>query len=113
MRYSHAALLNISNDAWFDGTGAKSQLLAMSALRATETGLPVVRVANTGISGLLDPGQRELLPADLPLARDFSLPLTAHAATVATRIAPHATAFWLILGALALLVAARRTQEGI
>ena len=106
-----AALVNISNDAWFDGTGAKSQLLAMSAMRAVESGLPVVRVANTGISGMLYPGHHELLPEDLPLARDFSLPLTARTATVATRLAPLATACWLILGALALIAAARHPRK--
>lgn len=48
------ALLAITNDAWYGRTGAPHQFLAMTALRAAETGLPTVRAANTGISALID-----------------------------------------------------------
>ena len=47
-------LLAVTNDAWYGRTGAPHQFLAMTALRAAENGLPVVRAANTGISAIID-----------------------------------------------------------
>jgi apolipoprotein N-acyltransferase len=48
-------LVNITNDAWYGDSSAPYQLLAMSALRAVETHTPMVRVANTGISAVIQP----------------------------------------------------------
>jgi apolipoprotein N-acyltransferase len=47
-------LVNITNDAWFGRTSAPSQHLAMGTLRAIENRVPVVRVANTGFSAMVD-----------------------------------------------------------
>jgi len=48
-------LVNITNDAWYGESSAPYQLLAMTAMRAVETKTPIVRVANTGISALIEP----------------------------------------------------------
>ncbi len=48
-------LVNITNDAWYGQSSAPHQLLAMSAMRAVETKVPLVRVANTGISTVIEP----------------------------------------------------------
>lgn len=47
-------LVNVSNDSWFDRGAAPEQHFAMSVFRAPETGLPMVRVANGGVSAALD-----------------------------------------------------------
>jgi len=47
-------LLNITNDAWFGRTSAPYQHLAMATLRAVENRVPLVRVANTGFSAMVD-----------------------------------------------------------
>jgi apolipoprotein N-acyltransferase len=47
-------LVNITNDAWFGRTSAPYQHLAMVAVRAIENRTPIVRVANTGFSAMVD-----------------------------------------------------------
>jgi apolipoprotein N-acyltransferase len=57
-------LVVITNDAWFGrGAGSAEQHAWMSVLRAVETGRPVVRCGNTGISMFIDPGGRVLSTA--------------------------------------------------
>lgn len=48
-------LVNITNDAWYGFSSAPFQFLRMVAMRAIETGRPVARAANTGISAFIDP----------------------------------------------------------
>lgn len=48
-------LVNLTNDAWYGFSSAPYQFLRMVAVRAIETGRPVARAANTGISAFIDP----------------------------------------------------------
>ncbi|MDH5488846.1 MAG: apolipoprotein N-acyltransferase, partial [Rhodospirillaceae bacterium] len=67
---------NLTNDAWYGKTQGPHQHFALSRMRAVEEGLPLVRVANTGISGVVDGygrvvakaalGTRAIVDADLP-----------------------------------------------
>ena len=47
-------LVNITNDAWFGKSAASYQHMDMAVLRAVENRTPIVRVANTGVSGFID-----------------------------------------------------------
>jgi apolipoprotein N-acyltransferase len=46
-------MVNITNDAWYGTSSAPYQLLAMAAMRSVETKVPMIRVANTGISAVI------------------------------------------------------------
>lgn len=47
-------LLNVSNLAWFGDTIALSQHLAIARLRAMETGRPMLRATNTGVTAIIN-----------------------------------------------------------
>jgi apolipoprotein N-acyltransferase len=47
-------LVNITNDGWFGTSTGPSQHFATARFRAVEEGIPLLRAANTGISGVVD-----------------------------------------------------------
>jgi apolipoprotein N-acyltransferase len=58
-------LVTITNDAWFGRSSAAFQHFDQGAMRAIEQGRYVVRAANTGISGAVDPYGRPLVRTPL------------------------------------------------
>ncbi|MCP4385502.1 MAG: apolipoprotein N-acyltransferase [Hyphomicrobiales bacterium] len=69
-------LLNLTNDGWFGDTPGPHQHFLQARVRAVEEGLPMVRAANTGISGVvntygevqksLELGRRGIVDGSLP-----------------------------------------------
>lgn len=97
-----ATLLSVeTNDAWYKDTAAPHQHFAQSILRAVENRRFLVRAANTGVSGVIDPYGRVLTDT-----RTF-IPTIATASVAAmTEITPYTRlGDWPVaLAALALLV---------
>jgi len=58
-------LTTITNDAWFGKTSAPYQHFEQASVRAVELGRYLVRSANTGISGIVDPYGRVLQRSEI------------------------------------------------
>ncbi|MEE9387417.1 MAG: apolipoprotein N-acyltransferase [Paracoccaceae bacterium] len=88
-------MLMITNDAWFGNFVGPFQHLAQARARAIETGLPMVRAANTGVSAVID--ARGRVTGSLPLGvaghLDVRLPETLKA-----------TLYWRLGDKLALIM---------
>jgi apolipoprotein N-acyltransferase len=55
VRSGSELLTTITNDAWFGPTSAPYQHFAQASMRSIENGRYLVRAANTGITGIVDP----------------------------------------------------------
>jgi apolipoprotein N-acyltransferase len=118
-------LMTLTNDGWFEHSVATRQHLANAQLRTVETGLPMVRVADTGISCVIDRYGRirqELRGTDGStflegiLQADVQVPI-APEMTFYTRhgdLFAHTCLALTIAASLgALLAARRRSQNGV
>ncbi|MCB9964084.1 MAG: apolipoprotein N-acyltransferase [Rhodospirillales bacterium] len=48
-------IVNVTNDGWYGDSSGPRQHLVQTQVRAIETGIPVARAANTGISAIITP----------------------------------------------------------
>jgi apolipoprotein N-acyltransferase len=69
-------MLQITNDAWFGTLTGPFQHFAQARLRAVEQGLPLIRVANTGVTAVVDAHGRVVdeLPFGAMAALDTTIP---------------------------------------
>jgi apolipoprotein N-acyltransferase len=58
-------LVNLTNDSWFGRTGEPAQHLALSAFRAVELRIPMLRVTNSGVTAYVDPTGEVIDPTPL------------------------------------------------
>ncbi|MBU1236760.1 MAG: apolipoprotein N-acyltransferase [Gammaproteobacteria bacterium] len=90
-------LINLSNTAWFGDSLAQPQHLQIARMRALETGRPMLRATNTGMTAAIDPHGRVI--AVLP-------PFVADALTVSVRGYAGSTPFSRVGNRAAVLLAA-------
>ena len=72
-----AWILNVTNDAWYGNSSGPYQHFAIARTRGVEEGLPLIRVANNGVSGVIDPAGRVLARIDLDSVGHADMPLPA------------------------------------
>jgi len=102
-------LLNVTNDAWYGRSSGPFQHFAIARTRAVEEGLPLIRVANNGVSGVVDAAGRVLARIDLDRVgyADVALPAAADPPLYA-RVGDWALVVLLLLGALPAALRLRR-----
>ncbi|MBX6321529.1 MAG: apolipoprotein N-acyltransferase, partial [Rhodospirillaceae bacterium] len=106
-------LLNLTNDGWYGMSTGPYQHFAAARLRAVEEGLPLIRVANTGISASIDPYGRVV--RSLHLGRsgvlDVDLPEPITGLTPYARFGDWT--FFVLLAVVAAAGATLRLREGL
>jgi len=107
-------LINLTNDAWYGRSTGPFQHFHQSVVRAVEQGLPLIRVGNNGISGVIDPYGRVLGKLDLDAtdALDSRVP-RALKPTIYSRFGDLPfVMLWLILFSFISLAASKTLSRG-
>lgn len=107
-------LVNVTNDAWYGKTAGPHQHLAIARMRAIEEGLPLIRVANTGISAIIDAYGRTVqsLPLGTRGVIDSPIPAAAGARTLASRAGEVISlSAWALLGSGILIFGRHRRKN--
>ncbi len=105
-------LVQITNDAWFGARSGPYQHLEQARMRAVEQGLPMIRAANTGISGVIDPAGQVLGALPLGQAGYLDLPLPRPAPpTPYARMGDGPVFLLLLMFALCVLLAQTRGKR--
>lgn len=101
-------LLNLTNDSWYGNSAGPHQHWAQSVLRAVEEGVPLVRVANGGISGIVDSYGRPRAKTELETEAvvDGELPTALATPPIYARLGdgPYISAVMLLLLVLKFMV---------
>lgn len=91
-------IVNVTNDSWFGPTTGPKQHIQQVKYRAIEEGLPIIRSASSGISGVIDPLGRLIskAPVNTNASIDAELP-EALRATLLSKFNNISLVFWFLL----------------
>ena len=101
------ALCVITNDAWYNGTAGPRQHYDIARMRAIETRRPILRCANSGITGLIGPTGKSI--AELPAEQSGATLVTIYPETETTIYVRYGNvlAYISVVAVLFLLLVAR------
>jgi apolipoprotein N-acyltransferase len=99
-------IVNVTNDGWFGISSGPYQHFQQARSLAIAEGLPVVRVANTGVSAVIDPLGRVI--DSLPLGVEGVLDARLPTALDSTIFAQYGNVVFLLMLVISLLLVARR-----
>jgi apolipoprotein N-acyltransferase len=99
-------LVNVTNDGWFGISSGPYQHFQQARALAIAEGLPLVRAANTGISGVIDPVGRVI--ASLPLGAEGVLDARLPAAGAPTVFVNYGNYALILFLVVSLMVVGRR-----
>ena len=102
-------LVTVSNDTWFGASIGPHQHLQMARLRALETGKPLLRATNDGITAVVD--SRGRVAAELPQFQPGILRTSVTPRTGTTPFSRYRSIPVVLLCAMLLAVAALRTSR--
>ncbi|MDR1826202.1 MAG: apolipoprotein N-acyltransferase [Rickettsiales bacterium] len=106
-------ILNITNDAWFGTSIGPHQHLDMARRQAIETGLPVIRANQGGISAILDSRGRVIGKLDLNVSGILDGQVPVGYITIYRRLGLNVTMFLIIiLCGIILVIASRQRRRG-
>jgi apolipoprotein N-acyltransferase len=95
-------MVNVTNDAWFGDTPGPYQHFRNAQVRAAETGLPLLRAANNGISGAIDSRGRVIDAFALNVRGEMDVSIDIPTPSARPFGDPHMTGYF-ILALLALV----------
>lgn len=102
------AIVNVTNDGWFGDTPGPYQHFQQARIRAVETGIPVIRAANTGISAIIDPMGRIAAGLDYGQTGIIDSTLSRSATGVITSDMQQLH-FWLLFSTMLVISSISRT----
>lgn len=105
-------ILNVTNDAWFDGSIGPAQHAHHARVRAVEEGMSLIRAANTGLTFATDPLGR--ITAEIAPQQMAALDVRPHqrlASTVFSQLRYWPLLIALLAGLLISVAAARSTRR--
>jgi apolipoprotein N-acyltransferase len=68
-------VINVTNDAWYGRTPGPYQHFRLTQIRAVESGIPIIRSANNGISGFIDSHGRVRSALGLDVVGNLDMPI--------------------------------------
>lgn len=104
-----ALLVNVSNDAWFEGSHEPRQHHAIARMRALETGRTMLRVTNTGVTSII--GADGVVQAEAPEHEIAVLKGEVYARTGSTPFVRWGNSFIVVLASVVLLIAGFTRRE--
>lgn len=89
--------VSMTNDGWYLATAGPYQHFAANVMRAAENGVPLVRAANTGISGGVDPWGRVTVRSDIDTYTVLFVPVMAAHRTIYSKYGDWFAALCLVV----------------